>query len=1046
MVSTWLLSCVMIPFTAIWGREFKILILLPRTNTHWKYSFGTEMSGVAALEAIDFANANILTGNNSLTADFADTRCDQIQGLGIVVDKLTSTNYSAIVGPPCSPVCKHVGRLAAYKNIPMFNGVCQGIEMLNKNVFSTLTRFLGTFDLVGGAVVSFLKTYKWKRVSIIAQKHADPIWTLTRDAVGVLAEKNNISVAAKETLDLIPRTTHLSQFQTAVNTSRIVNRVYGDFTWQQGSPRDEDLLKAFSAVFWLNYFEPPTAQYKDFQERVIKRSKTEFNFTYESDENVPYQAANLYEAVYLYAVSLNNTLEEGGDPDDGRLVSQRLWGKSFSGIAGNISLNSNGDRNQGYTVKKMKDVESAQIEVVGHYFSIKGVYEPDTNVSIHWPGGRSEQPSDGPACGWENELCPETSQDLMQTLIISVVIVVFSLVLVGSLVVLLIYRKLKWSRDIAEMRWKCNYDDVKMHASGTESRMSRISLNTKGSYGRGDDVRFTEMGLYKGATVAIKRLLSENVILNEKYMSEMKQIYDLSHNNIAKIIGVCVDGKDKCILTEYCAKGSLQDVLWNEDLKLDSTFKFSLMLDVIEGLRYLQNSFRKCHGNLKSSNCLVDTRFVVKLSDFGLVDWRKKQEVKNEDILYKSPEELFEERPAFINKKASDVYSFGILAQEIVNRRGTWYLKTEIDVEEILKLLKNPMTCHKIRPDFDEDVCSESLQDIIRRCWSHTIEKRPTVDELSVDIKNTAYKGKKGLNIMDNLLNRMEQYANNLESLIEERTGQYLDEKKRVEDLLHRLLPRSVAKQLQTKGFVEPESYDCVSIYFSDIVGFTSISASSTPFEIVNFLNDLYTAFDAIIDGFDVYKVETIGDAYMVVSGLPNRISNHAQEICHMAIALLNIAKTFEIKHKADERLKLRIGIHTGSVVVGVVGLKMPRYCLFGDTVNTASRMESNGEAMKIHISSDTQKQCNTDSMFIITLRGELMIKGKGMMTTYWLQQSDSYNFSNLTLKDGSFLTIPSAETQRSPGRQNIDGSEIHGIKPSSPFDKPPTKLMCTRH
>ncbi|CAH1788806.1 unnamed protein product, partial [Owenia fusiformis] len=142
-----------------------------------------------------------------------------------------------------------------------------------------------------------------------------------------------------------------------------------------------------------------------FQRRVIKRSKTEFNFTYAPDEQLPYQAANLYEAVYLYAVSLNKTLAEGGDPDDGRLVSQRLWGKSFPGIAGDISLNSNGDRNQGYTVKKMRDVESTEIEVVGHYFSTKGFYEPDTTVSINWPGGRDEPPNDGPVCGWENEFC-----------------------------------------------------------------------------------------------------------------------------------------------------------------------------------------------------------------------------------------------------------------------------------------------------------------------------------------------------------------------------------------------------------------------------------------------------------------------------------------------------------------------------------------------------------------------------------------------------------------------------------------------------------------
>ncbi|KAM4689890.1 atrial natriuretic peptide receptor 1-like [Rhinophrynus dorsalis] len=135
------------------------------------------------------------------------------------------------------------------------------------------------------------------------------------------------------------------------------------------------------------------------------------------------------------------------------------------------------------------------------------------------------------------------------------------------------------------------------------------------------------------------------------------------------------------------------------------------------------------------------------------------------------------------------------------------------------------------------------------------------------------------------------------------------------------------------------------------------MSAESTPMQVVTLLNDLYTCFDAIIDNFDVYKVETIGDAYMVVSGLPVRNGKlHTREIARMSLALLEAVKTFKIRHRPNTQLRLRIGIHTGPVCAGVVGLKMPRYCLFGDTVNTASRMESNGEALRIHISSATKE------------------------------------------------------------------------------------------
>lgn len=124
----------------------------------------------------------------------------------------------------------------------------------------------------------------------------------------------------------------------------------------------------------------------------------------------------------------------------------------------------------------------------------------------------------------------------------------------------------------------------------------------------------------------------------------------------------------------------------------------------------------------------------------------------------------------------------------------------------------------------------------------------------------------------------------------------------------------------------------------------------------------------------------------MVVSGLPNRNGRlHAREIARMALALLNAVHKFQIRHRPGEQLKLRIGIHTGSVCAGVVGLKMPRYCLFGDAVNTASRMESNGLPLKIHVSQYTKSILDLFGTFHLELRGEVEMKGKGVQTTYWL-------------------------------------------------------------
>lgn len=145
-----------------------------------------------------------------------------------------------------------------------------------------------------------------------------------------------------------------------------------------------------------------------------------------------------------------------------------------------------------------------------------------------------------------------------------------------------------------------------------------------------------------------------------------------------------------------------------------------------------------------------------------------------------------------------------------------------------------------------------------------------------------------------------------------------------------------------------------------------------------------------------MYKVETIGDGYMVASGLPLRNGDrHAGEIASMALHILNQISQLEIRHRPGERIELRIGIHSGQCVAGVVGLQMPRYCLFGDTVNTASRMESAGAPSKIHISEATHDLLENIGGYLCEERGFVQIKGKGEMRTYWLLDEDSKFLKN---------------------------------------------------
>ncbi|WAR31870.1 ANPRA-like protein, partial [Mya arenaria] len=265
-------------------------------------------------------------------------------------------------------------------------------------------------------------------------------------------------------------------------------------------------------------------------------------------------------------------------------------------------------------------------------------------------------------------------------------------------------------------------------------------------------------------------------------------------------------------------------------------------------------------------------------------------------MLWMAPEHL-RNYPPRQKSQTGDVYSFAIILYEICTRAEPyvsemWY--TSLDVKK----------CFKSTTKYYRDV-------------------------------------KPSQNVLDVLLKRMEQYANNLEGLVEERTQALLEEKKKSEELLYQVLPRSVANQLRIGNPVCPESYESVTIYFSDIV--------------VDLLNDLYSCFDSIIEHYDVYKVETIGDAYMVVSGLPERNGiEHVGQIARLALSILDSLQTF----------------------VPYVRVWLVVRCLDTACLETLSTLPVEwSPTVNIHISEATTRLLTTFNTFVIEERGEIDIK-----------------------------------------------------------------------
>lgn len=198
---------------------------------------------------------------------------------------------------------------------------------------------------------------------------------------------------------------------------------------------------------------------------------------------------------------------------------------------------------------------------------------------------------------------------------------------------ILSYRHYKAEAEINSMTWKVSIEEVTYHDAGGRSfrgsfhslvkNSSQLTLasDDMGSF-NGDRQMFIPVGIYKGCKVAIKTINVQNLNLTRPMMLELKRMKDIQHDHLVKFYGACLDPSKSFLLTEYCQKGSLQDILENEQFQLDWMFKLSLMHDIVRGMHFIHNTDIKSHGNLKSSNCVVDSRFVLKITDFGLQSLR----------------------------------------------------------------------------------------------------------------------------------------------------------------------------------------------------------------------------------------------------------------------------------------------------------------------------------------------------------------------------------------------------------------------------------------
>ncbi|CAB9524509.1 activated protein kinase catalytic subunit alpha-1 [Seminavis robusta] len=442
----------------------------------------------------------------------------------------------------------------------------------------------------------------------------------------------------------------------------------------------------------------------------------------------------------------------------------------------------------------------------------------------------------------------------------------------------------------------------------------------------------------------------------EEFLEEMRLLSRLRHPCITTVMGAVVTGgHDPMLVMEYMEYGSLYDLLHSETMFFSGEICLQILRDIAQGLRYLHASRPPIlHGDLKAKNILIDSRFRAKVCDFGL-STKKKGGISGTPF-YLAPEYL---RGKSDYNTTCDMYSVGIIIYELYSRQDPY--KGE-NYKTVLRRVCDPRKNH--RPTISA-TAPPKLVGLMKNLWSPDPFFRPQAKDLDVALMDM------------NMRDAEPLLANDPRS------------KPVTKDMFDEMFPKHVAEALKAGQKVDPEQHDLVTVVFAEIVHFQDIARKLPPMKVTTMLDRVFFALDRQAKEHEIFKVETVGECYMGVTNLGGK--QEASHVKHVALfALAALEEVANILIDEDEpkvgHVHIHVGFHSGPVVTNVIGSLNPRYGLFGDTVNTASRMESNCLPNRIQCSEKSalilQEQ---DPDILVLKRGKVPIKGKGEMITYWV-------------------------------------------------------------
>ncbi|OQV18778.1 Atrial natriuretic peptide receptor 2 [Hypsibius exemplaris] len=490
--------------------------------------------------------------------------------------------------------------------------------------------------------------------------------------------------------------------------------------------------------------------------------------------------------------------------------------------------------------------------------------------------------------------------------------------------------------------------------------------------------KFTMMGEHFGTwnrTVCVIRWTNrKKVSLTPQLIKDVRLVRKLDHENVAKFIGSCLEEDCVCVLYEMCEKGPLNLQFEGEaKAKLDWAIRLSWIKDIVSGMIYIHDSPVGPHTRLTSHCCFIDSRFVVKITDYGLPTlftitvaelWMDKRNAFNANSqLWTCPEVIRADAEGVLEAlrtKERDVYSFGIILQEIILRARPYSMYAQPSSAIIDEIRRGTMLEGKhFRPLFPKNCDAPAgLINLAQQCWAEDPTVRPLFDKVATQLRDIMRDRNMGehTNVMDVFMQQMEETSHQLEVTVQEKEKALARQEVRSDEAYLEVFPKDVAELVMNFEDVEPILYQHATLLITDVVGFETLCTLSSPPEIIQLLEDYYKLLSAAYCQFKCFKIDHAGDTVLVTSGVSGESGRQgAKEIARLALRLMVEAKQFTIHYRPTEQLKLRIGVASGPLVMSVLQLTAPRYAICGNLLQTVRRLLVTSECLKIHVSASTK-------------------------------------------------------------------------------------------